>query len=378
MIKRLLTSAFLLAMLLCSMIVPVAAAENNNQLISDNNPLSGKKIQINFLDSEENIVVTENLVYGQTIYVVTRQGEKLKEYAVRQPVNIPLPEPAIEKGYVFDYWDSFYKEGDLVLKPVSRIEVNISTADETPMVKLTCDIGHMVNVYSRVGELLESHELKEPGSINITAQPVLPNYVFTGWGTDNQLGEYRIQAVYDTVMYFVDGNNSSLFQVTLPVGSKIMVTDAQNTTQDVITVADSQTISLNNPAQQEGLQFYNWGTVYQDGVLYIKPTYGEPLVPKKEGQDPPAPPNPVHADIVVWEASGSAEMIVFDESNGTITTNGVTLPSAAITWGIPVILAGIVGLIVLLVKKSKTKKRNDIEEEEEEKEGTLVSTTHRL
>jgi hypothetical protein len=350
--------------LLCGTMLPVFAEDGESPLISEANPLSGEKLPINFIDENEDIVVTQYLLYGQAFYILNRQGEKLKEYSMRQPSNIRLPEPDAEDGYVFDYWDAYYKEDDLIIQPVYRIEVSIVTHENTPIVNLTCDIGHTINVYDRTGEVIETYTLIGPGILNIISAPVLPDYVFTSWETSNQQNEYRLQAVYDTTMYFTDDTGKKLFHVSLPVGREIRILDASNAVQEILTVADSQTVALAKPIDQEGLEFYNWGTVYQDGVLCIAPTYGE-ILEAEEGEAPPEPPAPVHVDIVVSDESDvllasataiTGEGIHFDEENNQIIINGVALPAAVITWGIPLLLAGIAAVIYLLVKKSRKNK----------------------
>lgn len=349
----------------------------DNVLRSDTNPLAGNKIIMEFIGEEENIVIGEPLVYNQIVYIVNRHGEKLKEYAVRQHVRIIVPELEEEEGWIFNYWTSYYKGRAFYLEPIYRIKLNITDAHGQPLAVLTCDIGHTVSVVGKYGENISREEYCEPSTVVLPEPPFYNNYVFDKWSSENNRTEYVLKAMYNPIIYFADEDGKKLFNVTLRNGEKFYITDIDGNMVEETTVYESDVVTLVPPKaplmtvivdkveKEIEMQLYGWESHIDNGRIYIKPVFGKPLA---EGKALPmmnhaetvrlgvtrAPATTAVSEAIIDEVSAEdPSNVVIDNEANTIIINGVTLPLAIVTWGIPVVLVGVSFLLFFLRKKRK-------------------------
>lgn len=340
-----------LTVLTMAIMGPVAyATENDNPLISNENPLEGEKIEILFLDGD-NTVVKEPLVYNQIIYIVDRLGNVLKEYSVRHNTTIAMPELEKETGWTFKNWKTYYKGRAFFLEPVYRIDLTIQDSEGNSITKLTCDLGHTVRVVDKHHKELMKVSYNVPTTVRIPAPPTKSGYVFDRWETENKQDEFLMRPLYSVLIYFTDAENILLFDVKFKPGEQYYILDKDKYVIETYTVGETEAIAL-VPDEIDGLQFYNWCSFMYENEFYVYPSYGEPLEGK---QKPPIATHAGKVNLTIKEDEIDSSSYV-DEDNGIMYINGVALPIALITWGIPIVIVGIAAIIIIIVKKRKKSK----------------------
>jgi len=105
-------------------------------------------------------------------------------------------------------------------------------------------------------------------------------------------------------------------------------------------------------------QFHSWGSYKNGNNLYIYPIYGERL---KGNKKPPLPKHDaaVTVNLLAYKnANGWEDIIEIDEDSNSINIYGISLPLVVVTWGIPIIIIGIPGMVIFLcIHKSNKKKK---------------------
>ncbi|WP_169824178.1 InlB B-repeat-containing protein [Clostridium formicaceticum] len=105
-------------------------SEYSQETVVSVSNLKGKQVEITFIDDQDRIILKQVFNYGEPIYVIDQDGQKLAEYNARQKRDIYLPKESSREGDIYG-WEYFYRENTLVImRTVHKIPVE--TTDKIP------------------------------------------------------------------------------------------------------------------------------------------------------------------------------------------------------------------------------------------------------
>ncbi|MDR1541544.1 MAG: hypothetical protein LBU32_26850 [Clostridiales bacterium] len=255
------------------------------ELRSDKNPVASHSMyDVNFVDADGKLVMTESLAYNQPLYILGLGGETLREFAVRQPMTLDLPDALTSGGYIFVEWIKYFEGRGCYLEQSCLVHASVQDSEGGLIAEKDMDIGKKVRLISRTGGIIAEYSVNKPETITLPAPSAADGYQFSRYAFSSEEGNLNLAEIYKSLIKVYDSVGNEVFSNALNAEEKVEIRDYFGNASVIYNASLPIAIDLPAVRPSDGLVFSGWRSFYEGGSYIFQPEMADAEELAEEGR----------------------------------------------------------------------------------------------